>query len=96
MKNISLFVLWNGFLSYISKSLLHRLKSNNRTCWNENALNNDNISGVVFWLPYGGTSGEQLLKHCLKKIRHCFKLNLELFTILGSICCNMKDKIPHE
>ena len=71
IKNISLFMSWNGFLDYISKALLYRLKSNFRNCDVINEINNnkENETEIFFRLPYAGSIGEQLVKHCLKKIQ---------------------------
>ena len=62
---------WNGFPNYIPKALLHHLKSDvrNRDVINEINNNNANLTEIFFRLPYAGSKGKQLLKHCLKKIR---------------------------
>ena len=58
----------NGFPNYISKALLHHLKSNitNRDVINEIINNKKNETEIFFRLLYGGSKGEQLVKHCLK------------------------------
>ena len=74
---------WNGFSNYISKALLHRLKSNVRN-WNViNEINNnkENETEIFFHLPYIGSKGGQLVKHCLKKIRPCLKINVKFVVI---------------
>ena len=45
---------WNGFSNYISKALLHRLKSNarNRDVINEINNNKENITEIFFRLSY--------------------------------------------
>ena len=100
---ISSFILLNGYPSYISKFLLHYLKSNNETCRNENSLddnNDNNLPVIVFWLSYAGTSGEQLLKHCLKKIKSCLKIITKINVVYDTrkyyFYCDMEDKIPCE
>lgn len=53
-KKISSFMSWTSFPSYISKSLLHRWKSNSITHGNKNGLDDNNgndISVIVFRLP---------------------------------------------
>ena len=74
---------WNGFSNYISKALLHRLKSNarNRDVINETNNNKENITEIFFRLSYAWSKGEQLVKHCLKKIRRCLKLNVKFVVI---------------
>ena len=74
---------WNGFSNYISKALLHRLKSNvrNRDVINEINNNKENITGIFFRLFFEGSKGEQLVKHCLKKIRRCLKINVKFVVI---------------
>ena len=56
IKKISLFMSWNGFPNYISKALLHRLKSNvrNRDVINEINNNKENVTEIFFRLPYVG------------------------------------------
>ena len=53
-----------------------------------------------FRLPYAGSKGEQLVKHCLKKIRRSLKINVKFVVIYDtkkiSFYCNVKDKVPHE
>ena len=74
---------WNGFSNYISKALLHRLKSNvrNRDVINEINNNKENVTEIFFRLPHAGSNGEQLVKHCLKKIRRCLKINVKFVVI---------------
>ena len=95
-------MLWNGFPNYVSKALLHGLKSNVRNCDVINEINNnkENETEIFFCLPYAGSKGEQLVKHCLKKIRRCLKINVKFVVIYDtkkiSFYCNVKDKVPHE
>ena len=102
IKKISLFMLWNGFPNSISKALLHRLKSNvrNPDVINEINSNKENETEIFFRLPYIGSKAEQLVKHCLKKIRRCLKINVKFVVIYDtkkfSFYCNVKDKVPHE
>ena len=98
---ISWFTSFNGFPSDISKSLLYYLRSLNETCQNENSLddNNDNsLPVVVFWSPYTGSNGEQLLNHCLKKIKCCLKIIIKINVVYNTkgYYCSMKDNIPYE
>ena len=71
---------WNGFPNYIPKALLHRLKSNvrNHDVINEINNNKENITEIFSRLSYAGSKAEQLVKHCLKKIRLCLKINVNL------------------
>ena len=96
-------MLWNGFPNYISKALLHCLKSNVRNCDVINEINNNKenvVAEIFFRLTYAGSKGEQLVKHCLKKIRSCLKINVKFVVICNtkeiSFYCNAKDKVPHE
>ena len=52
-----LFMLWNGFPNFISKALLHRLKSNVRNCDVINEINNnkENVTEIFFRLTYAGS-----------------------------------------
>ena len=83
IKKISLFMSWNGFPNYISKALLHRLKSNvrNHDVINEINNNKENETEIFFCLLYAGSKGEQLVKYCLKNIRRCLKINVKLVDI---------------
>ena len=76
-------MLWNGFPNYISKALLHGLKSNvrNRDVINEINNNEENATEIFFRLPYAGSKGGHLVKHCLKKIRRCLKINVKFGVI---------------
>ena len=93
---------WNGFPNYILKALLHRLKSNIRNRDVINEINNykENETEIFFRLPYAGSKGEKFVKHCLKKIRRCLKINVKFVVIYDtkkiSFYCNVKDKVPHE
>ena len=95
-------MLWNGFPNYISKALLHGLKSNvrNRDVINEINNNEENATEIFFRLPYAGSKGEHLVKHCLKKIRRCLKINVKFGVIYDakkiSFYCKAKDKVPHQ
>ena len=90
-------MLWNGFPNYISKALLHGLKSNVRNCDVINEINNnkENETEIFFCLPYAGSKGEQLVKHCLKRVRRCLKINVKFVVIYDtkkiSFYCNVKD-----
>ena len=86
IKKISLFLSWNGFPNYISKALLQRLKSNNKkrsenTCMNDLKNKNEKVTEVFFCLLYAGIEGEQLVKHCLKKIKRSPKIDVKFIVI---------------
>ena len=55
---------------------------------------------MILQIPYAGSKGEQLVKHYLKKIRRCLKINVKFIVIYDtkkiSFYCNVKDKVPHE
>ena len=92
IKKISLFMSWNAFPNYISKALLHRLKSNvrYRDVINEININKENVTKIFFHLSYKGSKSQQLLKHSLNKIRRCLKINVTFVAIL----VKEKNKIP--
>ena len=50
---------------------------------------------IVFRLPYTGSKGEQLVKHCLKKIKRCLRINVKFVVIYDttkiSFYRNVKD-----
>ena len=95
-------MLWNGFPNYISKTLLHRLKSNikNHDVINEIYNNKETETEIFFRLHYAGSKGEQLVKHCLKEIRRCLEINVKFVAIYDtkkiSFYYDLKDKVPHE
>ena len=103
IKKILSFMSWNGFPNYIWKALLHRLKSSGRNHSNNTSKNNvkdKNVREILFRLPYAGTKGEQLVKHCLVKIRCCLKIHIKFIAIHDikkfTFYCNVKDKVSHE
>ena len=55
---------------------------------------------IVFRLPYTGSKGEQSVKHCLKKIKRCLRINVKFVVIYDtskiSFYRNVKDQFPHE
>ena len=57
------------FANYISKALLHHLKSNVRNGNVTNKINNnkEDVTEIFFGLLYAGSKGEQLIKHCLER-----------------------------
>ena len=87
---------WNGFpITTPSK-----IKCQKSDVINEINNNKENETEIFFCLPYAGSKGEQLVKHCLKKIRRCLKINVKFVVIYDtkkiSFYCNVKDKVPHE
>ena len=105
IKKISLFMSWNGFPNYISKALLKRLKSNSQKSSDNTSMNdvknkNEKVTEIFFRLPYAGIKGEQLVKHCLKKIKRSLKIDVKFVVIYDtkkfSFYCNVKDKVPQE
>ena len=89
-------------MEWISKALLHRLKSNvrNRNVINEINNNKENEAEIFFCLTCAVSKSEQLVKNCLNKIRRCLKINVKFVVIYDSrkisFYCNVKDKVPHE
>ena len=71
IKKILSFMSWNGFPNYVSKPLLHHLKSNSTLPSSNNSIEKNDIPEIIFRLPYAGKVGEQLLKRCLKKVKCC-------------------------
>ena len=71
-------ISWNGFPNYVSKQLLHRLKSNSVIPSSNNSIEKNDIPQIIFYLPYDGKLGEQLLKRCSKKFKHCQNSNVKL------------------
>ena len=55
---------------------------------------------IFFCLPYAGIIGEQLVKHCLKKIKRSLKIDVNFVVIYDTqkfwFYCNVKDKVCHE
>ena len=86
----------------MSKALLHRLKSavKNREVINKINNNKENGTEIFFRLPYAGSKVKLLVKHCLKKIKRCLKINTKFVVVYDtkkiSFYCNVKDKVPHE
>ena len=70
--------------------------------WNgfPNYISKENETEIFFRLPYAGSKCEQLVKHCLKKMRRCLKINVKFVvtynTKIISFYCNVKDKVSHE
>ena len=61
---------------------------------------NEKVTEIFFWLPYAGIKGEQLVKHCLKKIKRSLKIDVKFVVIYDtrkfSFYCNVKDKVSYE
>ena len=96
---------WNGFPNYISKALLQRLKSHSKersdnTSMNDVKNKNEKVTEIFSRLPYAGIKGEQLVKHCLKKIKRSLKIDVKFVVIYDTkkflFYCNVTDKVPHE
>ena len=87
---------WNGFPITTPSKI---------KCWKSDVIdeinnNKENETEIFFCLLYAGSKGEQLVKHCLKNIRRCLKINVKLVDIYDTnkvlFYCNVKDKAPHE
>ena len=74
MKKILSFMPWNGFPNYVSKPLLGRMKSNSTKPSSNNSIEKNNISEIIFRLPYAENIDEQHLKRCLKKVKRCLHM----------------------
>ena len=65
-----------------------------------NEITNSKENEIFSFLPYAGSKGEQLVKHYLKNIRRCLKINVKFVVIYDtkkiSFYCNVKDKVPYE
>ena len=65
-----------------------------------NEITNSKENEIFSFLPYAGSKGEQLVKHYLKNIRRCLKINVKFVVIYDtkniSFYCNVKDKVPNE
>ena len=105
IKKISLFISWNGFSNYISKAMLQYLKSNSRkrsdnTSMNDVKNKNEKVTDIFFRLRYAGIKGEQLVKHCLKKIKRSLKIDVKFVVIYDtkrfSFYCSVKHKVSHK
>ena len=100
MKKILSFMSWNGFPNYVSKALLRRLKSNSSIPSSNNSIEKNDIPEIIFRLPYAGKVGEQLLKRCLKKVKHCLNSNVKFRVFYDtkkmSFYCNIEDKLSHD
>ena len=100
MKKILSFMSWNGFPNYVSKPLLRRLKSNSSIPSYNNYTEKNDIPEIIFRLPYAGKVGEQLLKRCLKKVKHCLNSNVKFRVLYDtkkmSFYCNIEDKLSHD
>lgn len=66
---------------------------------NKTAIQNDDerVINILIQLPYLGNKGKGLLKKCISKLKHCFKTNVNLFTLFDTKrCtrfCSANDKI---
>ena len=87
---------WNGFPITTPSKI---------KCWKSDVIdkinnNKENETEIFFCLLYAGSKGEKLVKHCLKNIRRCLKINVKLVDIYDTnkvlFYCNVKDKAPHE
>ena len=100
MKKILSFMSWNGFPNYVSEPLLRRLKSNSSIPSYNNSTEKNDIPEIIFRLPYAGKVGEQLLKRCLKKVKHCLNSNVKFRVLYDtkkmSFYCNIEDKLSHD
>ena len=60
---------WNNFLKYISKYVLKNI-CKEALRLEKNILNKDNVLTIWIQLLYIGKKGEQLLKKCIRKVKH--------------------------
>ena len=94
LSKIKLFMAWNGYPSFIAKSMFKRLQSTS----NENAKNQDDDKIKIFVkVPFIGEKGEQLLKSCIRKLHRFTKNNVVFVKMFDtkkvSMFCPVKDKI---
>ncbi len=95
ISKIKLFLSWNGYPSYVTRSLLKRFKSPRP---NESANSNGDRVEIFIKVPYAGIKGEHLLRSCIQKLCRYTKKNVRFVTLFqtkkSSMFCPTKDKIP--
>ena len=69
IKTIEQFMSWNDFPKYIRKSLMKNI-CKEAPKQEKIIVNKDNIPTIWIRLPYIGNKGEQLLKQCIRKVKH--------------------------
>ena len=96
LSKLTKFISWNGFPIYIGKSLINRLKKDEKV--DQNDLDPD-IPTIWLTIPYAGDTGEYLVKSCIRKIRKFMKdvkVIVRYTTKNISLFCSTKDPIPIE
>ena len=89
------FASWNGFPRYITNSII---KYAQKPKQNKEEMDDP----VIIWLriPYAGSAGENLVSNLKRKLKHCFKKNINFkFNVTYSthkiaFYTNMKDTTP--
>lgn len=94
VEKITTLMSWNGFPSFISRSILRRLKSKIRRNTEESP---NEIIKIFVKPPYAGLKGEQLLKACFKKMKRFLKPTVCFVTLYQTkkvaMFCPTKDRI---
>ena len=96
--NIKQFASWNGFpRSVVNKIIQNATKPRQPTTEDKDT---SQLTTIWLRLPYGGPTGEQLVKSLQRKLRHCIKANTNVkFKVTYSthkigFYTNMKDPTP--
>ena len=99
LKAIKKFASWNKFPSKVVNSLIKRVLSTSRT--QDNNQTSQSVpkeQKVYFSVAYAGTTADQLIKRCWKKLSRCTSKKVHFVTQYSSTSIsfftNMKDKIP--
>ena len=91
------FMSWNGYPSFVIKSLINKLRSKPIPVANNNS-ENDDATKIYIRVPFVGEKGEQFVKSCVRKLRRYTKRNIFYVTLYNtnkfSMFCPTKDKIP--
>ena len=99
MKKILSFISWNGFSNYLSKPLLYPLKSSSTIPLSNNSTKRNDISAIIFRLPYTRIVHKQLLKRCFEKYERFLNSNFKFRVLYGTkkmpFYCNIKDRVSH-
>ena len=88
---------WNGFPKYVGRSIFKKtLQKKKGAVTDKSEL--DEIPKIWFRIPYIGPTGEQLVKHCISKLKRCSKEDLNFILLYDtnklSFFCSNKDPVP--
>ena len=94
INQIRTFMSWKRYPKCVRNSIIKRLQQKKA------AVQKDDESVIKIWicLPYLGNKGEELVKTCIRKLKRCFKSNVNFITLYDTkkcaMFCSVKDKIP--